>query len=183
MTTMTQEAHYLKRTPLYDRHVKLGGKMVDFGGFELPIQYSSIMQEHEWVRASCGIFDVSHLGEVRVTGAGAFPFIQKMIPTDLGKIGNNSILYSVLLNKQGGVLDDILIYRLDINSFYLVINASGIDKVMKHLIAHKTANVELTNESESVACIAIQGPKSVAVCDMARLRQNSQFHRTSTRHR
>ena len=153
----------LKHTPLYDRHVALGGKMVDFAGFELPIQYTAIMEEHEWVRRSCGVFDVSHLGEIKITGAGAFPFIQKMIPTDLGKIGNNQILYSILLNRQGGVMDDILIYRLNVNAFYLVVNASGIEKVAKHLAAHAPANVQIADESENVACVAIQGPKSAVV--------------------
>jgi len=164
MTTATETSH-LKRTPLFERHVALGGKMVDFGGFELPIQYTSILQEHEWVRSQCGVFDVSHLGEVKVTGLGAFPFIQKMIPTDLGRIGNNEIMYSVLLNKQGGLMDDILVYRIDVNHFYLVINASSIDKVMKHLNANKLANVEIENISDETACIAIQGPKAAAVTD------------------
>lgn len=164
MTTV-EAAEVLKRTPLYDRHVALGGKMVGFAGYELPIQYTTIMEEHAHVRSACGIFDVSHLGEIKVTGPGAFPFIQKMIPTDLGKIGNNGILYSVFLNRQGGVMDDILIYRLSVNAFYIVVNASGIEKGLKHLASQVPVNVQISNESDSIACVAIQGPKSVAVCD------------------
>ena len=165
MTMATQDQVSLKRTPLYDRHVKLGGKMVDFGGFELPIQYTSIMEEPRWVRSACGVFDVSHLGEVKVTGTGAFPYLQKMVPTDLVSLGNGRIQYTVLLNEQGGVMDDILIYRVDPNVFYLVINASGIPKICKHLRAHASANVTLANQSDDVACVAIQGPKSAAVCE------------------
>jgi aminomethyltransferase len=164
MTTAEAE-EVLRHTPLYDRHVALGGKMVNFAGTELPIQYTSIMEEHAHVRSACGIFDVSHLGEIKVSGAGAFPFIQKMIPTDLGQVGNNGILYSIFLNRQGGVMDDILIYRLNVNAFYIVVNASGIEKGMKHLKSHAPANVHISNESDSVACIAIQGPKAAVVCD------------------
>lgn len=155
----------LKHTPLYDCHVAWGGKMVDFGGYALPLFYSSIMQEHEWVRSACGVFDVSHLGEFHVSGDGAFNYLQNLIPTDLEKITDFQMLYTVLLNEEGGILDDIVIYRTSAKDFYLVVNASRIDKVLEHLKTTATPRVSLSNHSGKVACIAVQGPKAVSVCE------------------
>ena len=158
--SMTRE---LLRTPLYDRHVALGGKMVAFAGYELPAYYTSIIEEHRAVRNAVGIFDVSHLGEIKVKGPQAFPFLQKMIPTDLGRIGDHEVLYTVILNESGGIIDDILIYRLNMGSFYLVVNAARIARVFNHLQTYVPDAVEIANESLSLACVAVQGPEAPPV--------------------
>ncbi len=158
----------LLRTPLYSKHIALGGKMVDFSGFELPIQYTSIMKEHQAVRNSCGLFDVSHLGEIRVQGSRAYEFINSLVPTKIQDLKDGFIRYTLMLNEDGGILDDILIYRESQNDFYLVINAGNIQKINTHIEAHKpVSGVEVLNESDDCGCIAIQGPGALAVCEAA----------------
>ena len=155
----------LKRTPLYDRHVALGGKIVPFAGFELPIQYSSIMEEHLAVRSGVGIFDVSHLGEICVKGAGALAFLESVVPTDLSKLVDGRMQYTVVLNEQGFVLDDIIVYRDAFDSFYLIVNASNIAKIDQHLQKYAKPDAVVTDFSDHCGCIAIQGPKAVEVVD------------------
>lgn len=162
MTMMQSE---LKRTPLYDRHVALGGKMVEFAGYCLPIQYTSIKEEHLIVRKSVGVFDVSHLGEIRVSGVNAKRFLQKMVPTNISDLHDSSIRYTLMLNEAGGILDDILVYRFHEGSYYLVVNASNIEKIYNHLQAYIMDGVVLSDESEKCCCIAVQGPKSTQVCE------------------
>jgi len=164
MTIAHQNRKHL-RTSLYDRHIELGARMVEFSGYELPIYYTGIIDEHLWVRSACGLFDVSHLGEIRVTGRGAFPFLEKMVPSDLAKIGDGQILYTTVLNESGGIIDDILIYRVDMSSFYLVVNASRIAKVFNHLNAYVSENVDLSDESFRAGCVAIQGPEAALVVE------------------
>lgn len=155
----------LKRTPLYDRHVVLGGKIVPFAGYELPIQYSSIMEEHLAVRSGVGIFDVSHLGEIAVKGAGALKFLESVVPTDLAKLTDGRMQYTVVLNEAGFVLDDIIIYRDSFDSFYLIVNASNISKIDKHLQKYAKPDAVVTDFSDHCGCVAIQGPKAVEVVD------------------
>jgi aminomethyltransferase len=158
-TTKTQ----LKRTPLYERHVRLGAKMVEFAGFELPIQYAGIMEEHAAVRTGCGVFDVSHLGEIRVSGPAAADFIERLVPTETRSLADFEIRYTVLLDDRGGVLDDILIYRLDTRNFYIVVNAATSERDFRHIESRVPAGVFIANDSDRVACIAIQGPRAAAV--------------------
>lgn len=153
----------LKKTPLYDRHVQKGGKVVDFAGWALPIQYTSIMEEHLAVRNHVGIFDVSHLGEISVKGPNAFQFLQKIVPTDLSPLQKNRIQYSIVLNEKGGIKDDILIYKESDDAFYLVINAGNIDKIDAHLNKYAIPGVTLQNDSDRLGCIAVQGPASVKI--------------------
>lgn len=155
----------LKRTPLYDRHVALGGKIVPFAGFELPIQYSSIMEEHLAVRSGVGIFDVSHLGEICVKGAGSLAFLESVVPTDLSKLTDGRMQYTVVLNEQGFILDDIIIYRDAFDSFYLIVNASNISKIDRHLQKYARPDAAVTDFSDHCGCIAVQGPKAVDVID------------------
>ncbi len=162
---MTTTATQLKRTPLYDRHVALGGKIVPFAGYELPIQYSSIMEEHLAVRNGVGIFDVSHLGEICVKGAGSLAFLESVVPTDLTKLTDGRMQYTVVLNDQGFILDDIIVYRDAFDSFYLIVNASNISKVEKHLQKYAKPDAVVTDFSEHCGCIAVQGPKAVDVID------------------
>ena len=155
----------LKRTPLYDRHVALGGKIVPFAGFELPIQYTSIMEEHLAVRNGVGIFDVSHLGEICVKGAGSLAFLESVVPTDLTKLADGRMQYTVVLNERGFILDDIIVYRDSFDSFYLIVNASNIAKVEQHLQKYARPDAVVTDFSDHCGCIAVQGPKAVQVVD------------------
>ncbi len=162
---MTTTDIQLKRTPLYSRHVALGGKIVPFAGYELPIQYTSIMEEHLAVRNGVGIFDVSHLGEIAVKGAGARAFLESVVPTAMDKLTDGRMLYTVVLNEQGFILDDIIIYQDAFDSFYLIVNASNIAKVEKHIQKYAKPDAVVADFSEHCGCIAVQGPRAVEVID------------------
>lgn len=154
----------LKKTALFEKHQSLGGKIVDFSGWALPIQYESIKSEHHAVRKAAGIFDVSHMGEVRITGNDATAYVQKLITNDVKKLENNQILYTMMCYEDGGVVDDLLVYKYDDTHYYLVINASNIDKDVQWMKDHIGEDeIELVNESGDVSEIAIQGPKAQAV--------------------
>ena len=154
-----------KKTPLFSRHEALGAKIVDFHGWALPVYYNGIISEHQWTRESCSIFDVSHLGEIRVEGSGAFEFLQKRLTQDLHKCADGRMQYSLLCDEKGGVLDDILVYRASAESYYLIVNASNIEKDFHALSRYATDAVEIKDLSDHTACIAIQGPKSEAVLE------------------
>ncbi|MGA1196399.1 MAG: glycine cleavage system aminomethyltransferase GcvT [Candidatus Latescibacterota bacterium] len=150
----------LKRTPLYNNHVSLDAKMVDFGGWEMPVQYSGIVNEHQSVREKAGIFDVSHMGEFEATGPDALPFLRKLTANDPTKLGIGRGQYSLLLNENGGTIDDIIVYRTGQESYLIVVNASNIDKDWQHVAqnASKFKNLKLTNQSDQYGLIALQGP-------------------------
>ncbi|GAE36307.1 glycine cleavage system aminomethyltransferase GcvT [Halalkalibacter akibai] len=148
----------LKQTPLYDLYKSYGAKTIDFGGWALPVQFSSIKEEHEAVRTKAGLFDVSHMGEVEVKGEGALEFLQKVMTNDVSKIVDGQAQYTAMCYENGGTVDDLLIYRKAVNDFLLVINASNIDKDVEWLNRHKTENVTVENISSRIAQLAIQGP-------------------------
>lgn len=151
----------LKRTPLYDIYKEYGGKIVDFAGWEMPIQFEGIIFEHEAVRNNAGLFDVSHMGEVEVKGKGAFEFVQNLVTNDVAVLENNQILYTFMCYTNGGVVDDLLVYKFSNEHYYLVINAGNIEKDFQWMLDNKGLyNVELTNTSAEVAELAIQGPKA-----------------------
>lgn len=150
----------MKRTPMYEEHLKLGGRMVDFAGWELPVMYSSIVEEHTAVRNAAGIFDVSHMGEILVNGAGASAFLRRLIPTRLDKLVPGSSMYSCLCNEAGGVIDDLFIYMMGEDNYYLVVNASTLDKDFEWMIKHRLPGVHITNISNDTAKIDLQGPRS-----------------------
>ncbi len=158
--TLLQEPETLKKTPLYDRHRLLQGKIINFGGWALPVYYTGIIAEHQWVRQSCGFFDVSHLGEIHVKGPGAFDFLQYRLTNDLRKAQNGRILYTLLCNEQGGTLDDILTYQEAPDDFYLIVNASSIQKDLQALRRYAPVSVLIDDHSQETTCIAVQGPKS-----------------------
>lgn len=153
----------LKRTPLFDEYAKYGGKTIDFGGWELPVQFSSIKEEHDAVRKRAGLFDVSHMGEIIVEGPGAQAYLQKMLTNDISKIAIGGAQYSALCYETGGVVDDLLTYRLDEERYLLCVNAANIEKDFAWLQEHGTADITITNKSNEYAQIALQGPLSEEV--------------------
>lgn len=148
-----------KKTPLYDEHVKLGGKIVDYAGWLLPVQYEGLVQEHEAVRNAVGLFDVSHMGEITVKGKDALAFIDYLMTNDITKIVDNQIIYTFMCRPSGGVVDDLLVYRFGPEDFYLVVNASNADKDYAWILEQKANfQVEIENISDDVGEVAIQGP-------------------------
>ncbi|NBX15956.1 MAG: glycine cleavage system aminomethyltransferase GcvT [Proteobacteria bacterium] len=151
----------LKRTPLNEEHRRLGARMVDFGGWDMPVQYSGVIDEHKTVRTAVGLFDVSHMGELMVSGRGANDFLQKMTTNDVTKIAAGQAQYSALCKEDGCVIDDIIVYRRGMDSFLVCVNASNTTKDEQWLRAHlPSSGVILENESEAYAQIAVQGPKA-----------------------
>lgn len=150
----------MKKTKFNSVHKKLNAKLVDFVGFEMPIQYSSIINEHKAVRNSVGVFDVSHMGQVFVSGDKALDFVQYITTNDASKLTAGKVQYSAMCYVDGGIVDDLLVYRLDENNFMLVINASNIDKDFEWMQKNNKFDVELKNESDEYSLLAIQGPKS-----------------------
>jgi aminomethyltransferase len=148
----------LKRTPLFEVYKEWGGKTIDFGGWALPVQFSSIKEEHEAVRTSAGLFDVSHMGEVEVKGSDSLTFLQKMMTNDISKIKNGGAQYTAMCYENGGTVDDLLVYKIEDNHYLLVVNASNIEKDYKWLEDHLTGDVTLENLSDKTAQLAIQGP-------------------------
>ena len=148
----------LKRTPLFASYQKYGAKLIDFGGWELPVQFSGILEEHKAVREKAGLFDVSHMGEVDVKGKDALQFIQKMITNDASKLVDGKALYSPMCYPDGGTVDDLLVYRYNQEHYLLVINAANIEKDVAWLLEHVEGDVEVKNISEEVSQLALQGP-------------------------
>jgi aminomethyltransferase len=153
----------LKRTPLYECHVESGARLVDFAGWEMPVQYQGVIEEHRAVRTAAGIFDVSHMGEVRVKGAGAESFLQRLTPNDVSKLAPGRAHYSGLLTDQGTYVDDLLIYRIGAEEFLVVVNASNAERDFEWMASRADAGVQVTNESDRWALIALQGPKAVEI--------------------
>ena len=153
-----------KRTCLYERHLALKAKMVSFGGFEMPIQYTDIADEHMAVRKACGVFDVSHMGEVLVTGPEAERFVQHIFTNDVAGAPKGKIFYGMMLYEDGGTVDDLLVYCLGDNKYLLVINAANIDKDFAWMQAQQGSfDVCLENKSDVCGQLAIQGPQAEAV--------------------
>ncbi|MEF9951392.1 MAG: glycine cleavage system aminomethyltransferase GcvT [Clostridium sp.] len=151
----------VKRTPLYEAHVKAGGKLVEYAGWEMPVQYEGLglVEEHTAVREKAGIFDVSHMGEVVIKGSDAQKFVDYLVTNDISVLENTQIAYTLMCNKNAGVVDDLLVYKYDENHMYLVINAANIDKDVKWINEQSEGfDVTIENVSPSVAEIAIQGP-------------------------
>ncbi len=155
-----------KQTFLHDKHVKLGARMVDFAGWHMPVQYSTIIDEHKTVRESVGIFDVSHMGEVIVQGEDALPYLNKIVPQDISKLVDSKAVYCQLTNKQGGLIDDLIIYKLEDKKYLIIANASRIDEDLNWMVRNKPGfDVQIINESHNYSLLAVQGPKA---CDLMR---------------
>ncbi len=154
----------LKRTPLYAFHVARGGRMVDFAGWEMPVQYRSILEEHKAVRRAAGLFDVSHMGEVDVRGREALKFLNRLVTNDVAKLFPGRVLYSPMCYKDGGVVDDLLVYMRGKDNYFLCINAGNIDKDLAWIREQATGfDVTITDRCADYALLAIQGPKAVAI--------------------
>jgi aminomethyltransferase len=150
----------VKQIPLNAIHIALGGKMVAFAGFNMPVRYSSDKEEHLAVRNSVGVFDVSHMGEFIVRGERASDLIQRVVSNDIAKLVDGKALYAYLPNETGGVVDDLLVYRLSEQSYMLVVNASNIEKDWNWISKFNTEGAEMENISDSVCLFAVQGPKA-----------------------
>src|SRR3954469_23827107 len=151
----------LKRTPLYDRHVKAGAKLVPFAGWEMPVQYTSIKEEHLAVRTRAGIFDVSHMGEIETRGPQAVEFLQRILSNDVSKIADNGAQYSVLTKEDGGVLDDLFSYKLGPDRYLTVTNASNHEKDLAWFQRHAEGlDVTLHDALHDYAMLAVQGPEA-----------------------
>lgn len=150
-----------KKTCLHDKHVEAGALMQPFGGFDMPIQYTSIIDEHNAVRQHCGVFDVSHMGEISVTGNDAEKYVSHIFTNDIKDATVGKVYYGMMLYEDGGVVDDLLVYKMGENNFFLVINAANIDKDAKWINDNaKGYDVEITNRSDYYGQLAVQGPEA-----------------------
>ena len=149
----------LKKTPLYQKHIEGNGKIVDFAGWALPLEYRSVLSEAKAVRKTCGLFDVTHMGEILIKGEGSLEFLQKLTPNDISLIKPGQMQYNFFLNDQAGIIDDLMVYRKQ-DGFLCVVNASNKDKVFRWLHESAEGRVEVINESDNTALITLQGPRS-----------------------
>lgn len=155
-----------KRTIYFDKHKNLGAKMVEFGGWEMPVQYSGIIDEHNAVRNSCGLFDVSHMGQVFVSGVDSLNFLQKIVPQDISKLSLYKAVYCQLPYENGGLVDDLIIYRLDNDRYLIIVNAANIEKDFDWFVKNKNAfSVQLENKSDEYSMLALQGPQAYKIVE------------------
>ena len=159
------DAALLKKTPLHDEHARLGAKLVDFGGWSMPVQYTGILDEHHAVRTSLGVFDISHMGQFFAEGAGATAWLQSLLANNVERLGVGECQYTFLLTEKGGVIDDLIVYRLGDERYLLVVNAAKIDEDFAWMQSHSVEGVGFENASDSYAGFAVQGPKSAQLFD------------------
>jgi aminomethyltransferase len=160
---MAESSETIKTTPLHAAHHDLEARMMEFGGFEMPVQYSGIIDEHMAVRNHAGLFDVSHMGEVLVEGEAAFDFVQHLITNDAGTLTDGQALYTVMCTPDGGVVDDLLVYRRAANRYLLVINAANRASDFAWMQEHNPMGARLTDAGDEIALLALQGPKSLEI--------------------
>ncbi|HXC03841.1 MAG TPA: glycine cleavage system aminomethyltransferase GcvT, partial [Bacteroidia bacterium] len=153
----------MKNTALTSVHIALGAKMVPFAGYNMPVSYSGLNEEHLTVRNSVGVFDVSHMGEFILKGPGVLDLIQRVTSNDAAVLTDGKVQYSCLPNDKGGIVDDLLVYRIDAQTYMLVVNASNIEKDWNWIAAHNTGGVEMKNISDQTSLLAVQGPKAMAL--------------------
>ena len=152
-----------KKTALYERHVEAGAKMVEFAGWLMPLQYAGVLKEHAAVRQRAGIFDVSHMGEVLIEGIGAERFVNRLVTTDVSKMKPGQVLYAVICKEDGGLLDDLLVYRFEESRFMLVVNASNAEKDYNWIASHADSSVEVRDAGGEFALLALQGPNALDI--------------------
>jgi aminomethyltransferase len=154
-------AHTLQQTPLHDRHVALGARMVPFAGWEMPVQYEGVIQEHRAVRADAGVFDVSHMGELEVEGPRAHELLQALLSNDLDAIRPGEAQYTLLTNERGGIVDDLIAYRLDEFRYLLVVNAANRETDFRWLKEREVSGSDVRDVSDEYALLAVQGPRAI----------------------
>ena len=159
-TLATHKNKQMRNTALSHIHEALGAKMVPFAGYNMPVQYEGVTAEHLSVRENVGVFDVSHMGEFIIRGEGAFELLQKVTTNDVSKLVDGKVQYTCLPNGKGGIVDDLLVYRMDEQTYFLVVNASNIAKDWDWISKHNTAGVEMVNISEDTSLLAVQGPEA-----------------------
>jgi len=150
------------QTPFYKKHVELNAKIVDFHGWQMPLQYSGIIDEHKVVRSSVGLFDVSHMGRFKITGAKSLEEIQHLITNDISKTDDFQAIYSPMCNENGGIVDDVIVYKINSQEFLVVVNPSNIQKDYEWICKHATSS-KIENITDDVALLALQGPKAELV--------------------
>ncbi len=155
----------LKQTPLHDEHVRLGAKMVDFGGWSMPVQYTGILDEHHAVRTGLGVFDISHMGQFVARGPKAAAWLNDLLTNNIDRLSVGECQYTLLLNEAGGVIDDLIVYRVDDEVYLMVVNASKIEEDYAWMTAHLDAEVGFQNRSADFAGFAVQGPRSAQLFD------------------
>lgn len=151
----------MKNTALTQKHISLGAKMVPFAGYNMPVQYSGVIDEHQTVRNNIGVFDVSHMGEFILKGENALDLIQRVTSNDASLLFDGKVQYSCLPNNEGGIVDDLLVYKIDSKTYMLVVNASNIEKDWNWISKHNTNGVEMHNISDKTSLLAVQGPKAI----------------------
>jgi aminomethyltransferase len=151
----------LHRTPLYERHRALGARMVPFAGWEMPVQYEGVIQEHRAVRADCGVFDVSHMGELEVEGPRAHELLQSQLANDLDKVEPGAAQYTLLTNERGGIVDDLIAYRLEPGRYLVIVNASNREADFQWLKEREIPGSDVRDVSDEYALLAVQGPRSI----------------------
>lgn len=157
------DANKVKTTPLYSAHLALGAKMISFAGYLLPVQYVGILEEHQAVRERAGVFDVSHMGEFIVRGPAAESYLQRLLTTDIGRLSVGRAQYSLMCNENGGVVDDVIVYRKFTREYMLVVNANNIAKDLGWLQEHLQEEAEVLDISEDTALLALQGPRAADI--------------------
>ena len=160
---MTDEPSTLKKTPLHSAHVAAGAKLVPFAGWEMPIEYAGVVNEHNGVRTSAGLFDVSHMGEIEIRGKDALALVQKLTTNHAAKLAINQAHYTALIYPEGTFVDDLLVYRMAPDHFFLCVNASNTDKDYEYIRSHASGEVEVVNSSNQYAQLAVQGPKAIPI--------------------
>lgn len=164
-----------KKTFLHEEQVKLGAKMVEFAGWMMPVSYSSIIEEHKTVRENVGLFDVSHMGEVFVYGKDALAFLNKLVPQDVAKLTISKAIYCQLLNKDGGIIDDLIIYKIEEEKYLIIVNASRIDDDLNWMVRNSLGfDVLIDNESHKYSLLAVQGPKATDLIEKMGLKKENQ---------
>jgi aminomethyltransferase len=154
-------AQTLQRTPLFERHVALGARMVPFAGWEMPVQYDGVIPEHRAVREDCGVFDVSHMGELEVEGMHALELLQSLLSNDVAKLAAGGAQYTLLTNERGGIVDDLIVYRTDEYRYLLIVNASNRDPDFRWLKEREIPGSDVRDVSDEFALLAVQGPRSL----------------------
>jgi aminomethyltransferase len=150
----------LRRTPLYDRHLTAGARMVPFAGWEMPVQYAGVIEEHLAVRGACGVFDVSHMGQLHVEGPQAEALLQALLSNDLGRLADGEAQYTLLTNERGGIVDDLIVYRLGPCHFLLVVNAGNREAAFGWIKEREIRGSEVRDASDDYGLLAVQGPRS-----------------------